>query len=143
MSSARRVAELDAWTKAGQWQASVGASLFGCDVHGKTLGIVGMGNIGAAVARRGRFGFNMPIIYSGNSRKTELEQELGAQFRSLDQWLAEAERHSGEHFPWPGGRRASLDRSVAEQPHTRRRPTLSQKSHQHQILDNVGMSVQG
>jgi gluconate 2-dehydrogenase len=55
MSSARRVAELDAWTKAGQWQASVGAPLFGCDVHGKTLGIVGMGNIGAAVARRGRF----------------------------------------------------------------------------------------
>ncbi len=72
MSSARRVAELDAWTKAGQWKASVGAPLFGCDVHGKTLGIVGMGNIGAAVARRGRLGFNMPILYSGNSRKTEL-----------------------------------------------------------------------
>ena len=91
MSSARRVAELDAWTKAGQWQASVGAPLFGCDVHGKTLGIVGMGNIGAAVARRGRFGFNMPIIYSGNSRKPALEQELGAQFCSLDQLLAEAD----------------------------------------------------
>ncbi|WP_095049809.1 MULTISPECIES: D-glycerate dehydrogenase [unclassified Pseudomonas] len=91
MSSARRVAELDAWTKAGQWQASVGAPLFGCDVHGKTLGIVGMGNIGAAVARRGHFGFNMPIIYSGNSRKTDLEQQLGAQFRSLDELLAEAD----------------------------------------------------
>ena len=91
MSSARRVAELDAWTKAGQWQASVGAPLFGCDVHGKTLGIVGMGNIGAAVARRGHFGFNMPIIYSGNSRKPELEQQLGAHFRSLDQLLAEAD----------------------------------------------------
>ena len=91
MSSARRVAELDAWTKAGEWKASVGASLFGCDVHGKTLGIVGMGNIGAAVARRGRLGFNMPIIYSGNSRKTALEQELGAQFRSLEQLLAEAD----------------------------------------------------
>src|SRR5476649_276103 len=91
MSSARRVAELDAWTKAGQWQATVGAPLFGCDVHSKTLGIVGMGNIGAAIARRGRLGFNMPIIYSGNSRKTELEQQLGAQFRSLDQLLAEAD----------------------------------------------------
>ncbi|AZF19818.1 Glyoxylate reductase [Pseudomonas sp. R4-35-07] len=91
MSSARRVAELDAWTKAGQWKASVGAPLFGCDVHGKTLGIVGMGNIGAAVARRGRLGFNMPILYSGNSRKSALEQELGAQFRSLDQLLAEAD----------------------------------------------------
>ncbi|MEX5540278.1 2-hydroxyacid dehydrogenase [Pseudomonas poae] len=91
MSSARRVAELDAWTKAGQWKASVGAALFGCDVHGKTLGIVGMGNIGAAVARRGRLGFNMPILYSGNSRKTALEQELGAQFRSLEQLLAESD----------------------------------------------------
>ncbi|QXI27619.1 2-hydroxyacid dehydrogenase [Pseudomonas vanderleydeniana] len=91
MSAARRVAELDAWTKAGQWKASVGPDLFGTDVHGKTLGIVGMGNIGAAVARRGHFGFNMPILYSGNSRKTELEQQLGAQYRSLDALLAEAD----------------------------------------------------
>jgi gluconate 2-dehydrogenase len=91
MSSARRVAELDAWTKAGQWKRSVEAPQFGTDVYGKTLGIVGMGNIGAAVARRGRLGFNMPILYSGNSRKTELEQELGAQFRSLDQLLAESD----------------------------------------------------
>ncbi|MDE1164972.1 MAG: D-glycerate dehydrogenase [Pseudomonas sp.] len=91
MSSARRVAELDAWTKAGEWKASVGPGHFGSDVHGKTLGIVGMGNIGAAIARRGRLGFNMPVIYSGNSRKADLEQELGAQFRSLDQLLAEAD----------------------------------------------------
>ena len=91
MSSARRVAELDAWTKAGQWQASVPPALFGSDVYGKTLGIVGMGNIGAAIARRGHRGFNMPILYSGNSRKAELEQSLGAQFRSLDQLLAEAD----------------------------------------------------
>ncbi|WAH57882.1 D-glycerate dehydrogenase [Pseudomonas silvicola] len=91
MSSARRVAELDAWTKAGEWKASVGPNLFGTDVHGKTLGIVGMGNIGAAIARRGRLGFNMPILYSGNSRKPALEQELGAQFRSLDELLAEAD----------------------------------------------------
>jgi len=91
MSSARRVAELDAFTKAGQWTRSIEAPQFGTDVHGKTLGIVGMGNIGAAIARRGRLGFNMPILYSGNSRKTELEQELGAQFRSLDQLLAEAD----------------------------------------------------
>lgn len=91
MSSARRVAELDAWTKAGEWKASIGPNHFGTDVHGKTLGIVGMGNIGAAIARRGRLGFNMPILYSGNSRKPALEQELGAQFRSLDELLAEAD----------------------------------------------------
>ena len=91
MSSARRVAELDAWTKAGQWKATVSPEQFGTDVFGKTLGIVGLGNIGAAVARRGRLGFNMPILYSGNSRKPELEQELGAQFRSLAELLAEAD----------------------------------------------------
>lgn len=91
MGCARRTAELDAWTKAGHWQASVGPGLFGSDVHGKTLGIVGMGNIGAAIARRGRLGFNMSVIYSGNSRKTALEQELGAQMRSLQQLLAEAD----------------------------------------------------
>lgn len=91
MGSARRVAELDAWTKAGNWQATIAPSHFGSDVHGKTLGIVGLGNIGAAIARRGRFGFNMPVLYSGNSRKPQLEQELGAQYRSLDQLLAEAD----------------------------------------------------
>jgi gluconate 2-dehydrogenase len=91
MSSARRVAELDAWTKAGQWKATVSSEQFGTDVFGKTLGIVGLGNIGAAVARRGRLGFNMPILYSGNSRKPELEQELGAHFRSLAELLAEAD----------------------------------------------------
>jgi gluconate 2-dehydrogenase len=91
MSSARRVAELDAYTKAGNWKRSIEAPHFGTDVYGKTLGIVGMGNIGAAVARRGRLGFNMPILYSGNSRKTTIEQELGAQFRTLDQLLAESD----------------------------------------------------
>ncbi|MEE1923237.1 D-glycerate dehydrogenase [Pseudomonas sp. 148P] len=91
MSSARRVAELDAWTKAGNWKATVAPSHFGSDVHGKTLGIVGAGNIGAAIARRGKLGFNMPVLYSGNSRKPALEQELGARFVSLETLLAEAD----------------------------------------------------
>ncbi|MFC0711158.1 2-hydroxyacid dehydrogenase [Azorhizophilus paspali] len=91
MSAARRVAELDAWVKAGHWQAAVGPALFGCDVHGKTLGILGLGKIGAAIARRGRFGFGMPVIYHGNGRKPELEAELGAGYRSLDELLGEAD----------------------------------------------------
>lgn len=91
MSAARRTAELDAWTKAGQWQSTVGPAHFGSDVFGKTLGIVGLGNIGAAIARRGRLGFNMPVIYSGNSRKPALEQELGARYVSLEQLLGEAD----------------------------------------------------
>lgn len=91
MASARRTAELDAWTKAGQWKATVGPDLFGSDVHGKTLGIVGLGNIGAAIARRGRLGFNMPVLYTGNSRKPALETELGATFCELDELLAKAD----------------------------------------------------
>jgi len=91
MASARRTAELDAWTKAGHWKASVGPDLFGSDVNGKTLGIVGLGNIGAAIARRGRLGFNMPVLYSGNSRKPALEAELGATFCTLDDLLAKAD----------------------------------------------------
>ncbi|MBJ9975811.1 D-glycerate dehydrogenase [Pseudomonas sp. S75] len=91
MGCARRTAELDAWTKSGHWQASVGPTHFGSDVHGKTLGIVGLGNIGAAIARRGALGFNMSVLYAGNSRKPALEQELGAQYRSLEQLLAESD----------------------------------------------------
>lgn len=91
MSAARRVPELDAWVKAGHWQAPVGPAQFGSDVHGKTLGILGLGNIGAAIARRGRFGFNMEVLYSGNSRKPQLEQELDARYCGFDELLGEAD----------------------------------------------------
>ncbi|MCF3994661.1 bifunctional glyoxylate/hydroxypyruvate reductase B, partial [Pseudomonas aeruginosa] len=57
ISAARRVAELDAWVKAGNWKRTVDAPQFGTDVYGKKLGILGLGRIGAAIARRGRFGF--------------------------------------------------------------------------------------
>ena len=91
MAAARRVPELDAWVKAGHWQAPVGPAQFGSDVHGKTLGILGLGNIGAAIARRGRFGFNMQVLYSGNSRKPALEQELGARYCAFDELLGAAD----------------------------------------------------
>ncbi|MBV2135017.1 D-glycerate dehydrogenase [Pseudomonas sp. MAP12] len=91
MAAARRVPELDAWVKAGHWQAPVSPAQFGSDVHGKTLGILGLGNIGAAIARRGRFGFNMEVLYHGNSRKPALEQELGARYCGFDELLGEAD----------------------------------------------------
>ena len=53
MSAARKVAYLDQWTKQGQWQRTVGEAQFGMDIFGKTLGIIGLGHIGAAIARRG------------------------------------------------------------------------------------------
>ncbi|MBT2787380.1 MULTISPECIES: D-glycerate dehydrogenase [unclassified Halomonas] len=91
MATARRVVELAEWVKADKWQASVGPALFGSDVHGKTLGMVGFGRIGQAVARRGALGFGMQVLYSNASPKPALEKELGAQRRELNELLAEAD----------------------------------------------------
>ncbi|CEP36752.1 MULTISPECIES: 2-hydroxyacid dehydrogenase [unclassified Halomonas] len=91
MAAARRVVELAEWVKAGEWQASIGPALFGSDVHGKTLGMVGFGRIGQAVARRGALGFGMQVLYSNASPKPDLESELGAQRRELSELLAEAD----------------------------------------------------
>ena len=91
MASARRVVELADFIKRGDWQESIGEAQFGSDVHGKTLGLIGMGRIGAAIARRGALGFNMPILYSNASPKPQLEAELGARRREMDALLAEAD----------------------------------------------------
>jgi phosphogluconate 2-dehydrogenase len=88
MATARRVVELAEWVKAGKWQASIGPALFGSDVHGKTLGMIGFGRIGQAVARRGALGFGMKVRYSNASPKPVLEQELGAVRCELDELLA-------------------------------------------------------
>ena len=91
MSAARRVPELDAFVKAGLWRQGIGEEHYGTDVHGRTLGIVGAGRIGAAIAKRGHFGFDMPILYTANSAKPELEEQMGAQRRELDDLLREAD----------------------------------------------------
>jgi len=91
MATARRVVELAEWVKADKWQASIGPALFGSDVHGKTLGMVGFGRIGQAVARRGALGFGMQVLYSNASPKPALEKELGAEPRELNELLAEAD----------------------------------------------------
>ena len=87
MSAARRVPELDQWTKQGQWQRTAGPAQFGQDIFGKTLGIIGLGNIGAAVARRGHFGFNMNILYHNRREKPELAQPLSAEYCQLKELL--------------------------------------------------------
>ena len=91
VSAARRVPELDAFVKAGHWRKGIGEEHFGTDIHGRTLGIVGAGRIGAAIAKRGHFGFDMPILYTANSAKPELEERMGAQRRELDDLLKEAD----------------------------------------------------
>jgi len=87
MSAARKVAYLDQWTKQGQWQRTVGEAQFGMDIFGKTLGIIGLGHIGAAIARRGFYGFNMNILYHNRREKPELAQGLNAQYCQLEELL--------------------------------------------------------
>ena len=87
MSAARKVTELDVWTKQGQWKRTAGPAQFGQDVFGKTLGIVGLGHIGAAIARRGFYGFNMNILYHNRREKIEMAQPLNAQYCTLPELL--------------------------------------------------------
>jgi len=88
LSSARRVVELAGWVKAGQWTASVGPAQYGVDVQGKTLGIVGLGRIGGAVARRAALGFNMKVLYTNRRANAAAERDYGARRVALDELLA-------------------------------------------------------
>ena len=87
LAAARRVVEMGSMVKAGRWRETLTSSGFGVDVHHKTIGIVGMGRIGSAVARRAR-GFEMPVVYTGPSRKPEAERAYGARHMPLDELLS-------------------------------------------------------
>ena len=63
LASSRRLVELANHVREGHWTRNVGEELFGWDVHGKTLGILGFGRIGQALARRAALGFGMPVLY--------------------------------------------------------------------------------
>ncbi|AOI70474.1 NAD(P)-dependent oxidoreductase [Burkholderia ubonensis] len=88
LASARRVVELAEWVKAGRWHHSIGPDLYGTDVQGKTIGIVGLGRIGAAVARRAALGFRMRVLYTNRSAQPDAEAQYGARRVTLDELLA-------------------------------------------------------
>lgn len=91
VSAARKVPSLDQWTKQGEWKRTVGTAQFGQDIFGKTLGIIGLGHIGAAIARRGFHGFNMNILYHNRREKIEVAQQFNAQYRSLEDLLQQSD----------------------------------------------------
>ena len=92
MATARRIAESEHFLRAGQWQRWAYDMFVGADVHGATLGILGMGRIGQAIARRGALGFGMPVIYHNRSRLApELEAPLGARWVSKEELLRQAD----------------------------------------------------
>jgi glyoxylate reductase len=91
MAAGRRVAEGDRYVRVGRWRTWGPQLLLGSDVHGATLGIVGLGRIGQAVARRAA-GFGMTVLYWSRSRaEPGIEREFGATFIELDELLARSD----------------------------------------------------
>ncbi|MCA8298937.1 D-glycerate dehydrogenase [Burkholderia sp. AU30198] len=91
MAAARRIAESEHWLRAGHWQKWAYDGFLGSDIYGSTLGVIGMGRIGQALARRAR-GFGMQVIYHNRSRVApEIEAELNAEYVSKDALLARAD----------------------------------------------------
>jgi glyoxylate reductase len=91
MAAARRVVEADHYARSGQWTTWKWGVLWGADIHGKTLGVVGFGRIGRAVARRA-LGFGMRVLYHDSVRAdAAVERELKATPTDLDTLLREAD----------------------------------------------------
>ena len=92
MATARRVTESEHFLRAGQWTRWSYDMFSGAEVHGSTLGILGMGRIGQAIARRGALGFGMQVIYHNRSPLSAgLEQECKARYVSKQELLAQAD----------------------------------------------------
>ena len=92
MAAARRMAESEHFLRRGEWQRWSLTMFAGSDVHGATLGILGMGRIGQAIARRGALGFGMRVLYHNRSRlDTATESALGARYVSKAELLRDAD----------------------------------------------------
>jgi glyoxylate reductase len=90
MALARRVVEAEEYVRAGHWRTWEPQLLLGHDVQGATLGIIGLGRIGQALARRAR-GFGMRALYTELRRKEDAEAELGVGFAELDDLLRQSD----------------------------------------------------
>lgn len=88
LGTARRVAELDRYVKDGHWKKGPDTELLGVDVHHAKLGIIGMGRIGEAIARRAKLGFLMDVVYYNRNRKPDVEEKLDISYESLNELLA-------------------------------------------------------
>ncbi len=92
MAAARRVAESERFLRRGEWTRWSVDMFAGSDVHGATLGILGMGRIGQAVARRGALGFDMPVLYHNRTRlDAAIEARLGARLVSKEELLRQSD----------------------------------------------------
>jgi lactate dehydrogenase-like 2-hydroxyacid dehydrogenase len=134
MSAARRVVESDKFTRAGKFKGWAPMVFLGVDIHYKTLGIIGMGRIGQAVAWRSR-GFDMKILYTDRKRiPFELEKMLRATFVTLDELLRESDfvslhvplRRSTRHLI--GKKQLEMMKKTAVLINTSRGPVVDEKA---------------
>ena len=92
MAAARRVGESERFLRRGEWTKWSVDLFAGSDVHGATIGILGMGRIGQAIARRGAQGFAMPVLYHNRSRLgDDIAGALGARYVSREALFAESD----------------------------------------------------
>jgi gluconate 2-dehydrogenase len=118
MAAARRVTESERWLRQGRWQRWAWDQFLGADVHGATLGIIGMGRIGSAIARRAR-GFAMKLLYANRSAAAN-EAELGAKRVSKHELLAESD-HVVLVLPYS----AETHHTIGAEALTRMKPTAT------------------
>ena len=90
LSAARRIGEAYDYVREGKWETWGLTLLLGQEVYGATLGIVGLGRIGQAVAKRAR-GFDMKVLYHNRSRLPDAEAELGVEYRDFESLLCESD----------------------------------------------------
>ncbi len=90
LAAARRIVESDKFTRAGKYESWSPTLLLGCSVAGKTLGIIGAGRIGRAVAKRS-IGFDMKVLYHNRKRDPDLERELKARWVDKETLLKESD----------------------------------------------------
>ncbi|MEE8322212.1 MAG: NAD(P)-dependent oxidoreductase [Candidatus Bathyarchaeia archaeon] len=98
--------------RSGKWRGWGPKQFLGFDVHGKTLGIIGLGRIGVAIARRAR-GFNMKLLYFDVRRNTDMEKELGLQFTDVENVLKNSDFVS-VHVPLIPQTRHLIDKKELE-----------------------------
>jgi gluconate 2-dehydrogenase len=92
MAAARRMAESEHFLRRGEWKRWFYDMFVGSDIHGSTLGVLGMGRIGQAIARRGAHGFGMRVIYHNRSRLApQIEAETKASYVSKEELLRQAD----------------------------------------------------
>ncbi|NHJ49854.1 MAG: D-glycerate dehydrogenase [Asgard group archaeon] len=110
LSIARKIVESDSFTRAGKFEGWGPLLQLGTDVFGKTIGIIGCGRIGSAVARRAVKGFNMKAIYYDTTRHPDIEKELGMEYQSLNQVLTKSDFIS-LHVPLTENTKHLIDRN--------------------------------